>query len=313
MFYQYKYNTENALAVSPSFLIKFPKIHKILASVFLVVYTLFRKVIKMLYQKLLMGDRPYFVAIGSTPAFEAHQHPEIEISYCIDGTYDILCEKGRYSLTAGDFAVVGPMAVHEFPETGGVCKRLTVELGYAFLGDYYEAFPLGCCIFRKNDAEALQTLLAETAVLRDSDAPFSDLAVQGNLYKISALLLEILQGVAGSQLPSRKMADIRKIDKALELIYTSYYTPLTVEQVSASCGYSKSNFCKIFKSITGDTFHNTLNRHRVEIACDLLRSGGLTVEAVAAKTGFTDSKSFCRAFKQITGKTAKEYRKRDDL
>ena len=108
------------------------------------------------------------------------------------------------------------------------------------------------------------------------------------------------------------MSDIRKIDKALEQIYTSYYEPLSVEQVSASCGYSKSNFCKIFKSITGDTFHNTLNRHRVEIACDLLLSGELTVEAVAAKTGFADSKSFCRVFKRITGKTAMQYRKRDD-
>lgn len=266
----------------------------------------------MLYQKLLMGDRPYFVAIGNTPAFEVHQHPEIEISYCMEGSYDIICEKKQYRLTAGDFALIGPMAVHEFPETGGKCKRLTVELGYAFLGAYYEAFPSGCYIFPKKDGENLQKLLAETAVLRESDAPFSDLAIQGNLYKISALFLQTLQSMARGQLQSRKMTDIRKIDKALEQIYNSYYEPLTVEAVSASCGYSKSNFCKIFKNITGDTFHNTLNRHRVEIACDLLLSGELTVETVAAKTGFADSKSFCRVFKRITGQTAGEYRKRDD-
>ncbi len=264
----------------------------------------------MLYQKLLIGNHPYFVAIGSTPAFEMHQHPEIEISYCIEGTYDIVCEKEHYRLTAGDFAVIGPMAVHEFPETGGKCKRLTAELGYAFLGAYYEAFPLGCCIFRKNDAQELQKLLAETAVLRDSDVPFSDLSVQGNLYKISALLLEALQSTEANQTQGKKLSDIRKIDKALEQIYTSYYAPLTVEEVSLSCGYSKSNFCKIFKAITGDTFHNTLNRHRVEIACDLLMSGEFTVEAVAAKTGFADSKSFCRVFKGIMGKTAGEYRKK---
>lgn len=265
----------------------------------------------MLYQKLLIGNRPYFAAIGSTPAFEIHQHPEIEISYCIEGTYDIICQKTHFRLTAGDFAVIGPMAVHEFPQTGKPCKRLTVELGYAFLGDYYEAFPMDCRLFTKSDAEALQALLSETATLCDGDFPFSDLSVQSNLYKICALLLPALQGAADSQQQSRRLSEIRKIDKALEQIYTSYYTPLTVEQVSRSCGYSKSNFCKIFKAITGDTFHNTLNRHRVEIACDLLRSGEFTVEAVAAKTGFSDSKSFCRTFKRITGKTAGEYRKRE--
>ena len=263
----------------------------------------------MLYQKLLIGNRPYFVAIGSTPAFETHQHPEIEISYCMEGSYDIICEKNHYRLNAGDFAVIGPMAVHEFPETGGKCKRLTVELGYAFLGAYYEAFTLtGCQVFRET---GVVELLEETAVLRCSESAFSELALQGNLYKISALLLEALQADA-RQVPSRTLYDLRKIDKALEQIYNSYYEPLTVETVSASCGYSKSNFCKIFKSITGDTFHNTLNRHRIEIACDLLRSGALTVEAVAAKTGFADSKSFCRAFRRITGRTAMAYKKNTD-
>ncbi len=290
----------------PSFLIKFAKIHKMLAPVFFVVYTVFRKVIKMLYQKLLMGDRPYFVAIGNTPAFETHQHPEIEISYCMEGYYDIVCEKKQFRLTAGDFAVIGPMAVHEFPETGGVCKRLTVELGYAFLGAYYEAFTLpGCRVFRETETVAL---LDEIACLRSSDSAFSELSLKGDLYKISALLLQALQKDT-DQAQSRKLYDIRKIDKALEQIYNSYYEPLTVEVVSRSCGYSKSNFCKIFKNITGDTFHNTLNRHRIEIACDLLRSGELTVETVAAKTGFADSKSFCRVFKRMTGQTAGEYKK----
>ena len=268
---------------------------------------------KMLYQKLLIGDRPYFVAIGSTPAFELHQHPEIEISYCIEGTYDIVCEKKHYHLTAGDFAVIGPMVAHEFPETGGVCKRLTVELGYAFLGAYYDAFTLnGCRLFQKGDAPALQTLLEETATLRYSVLAFSDLALQGNLYKISALLLQTLQRAEDNQTQSKKLSDIRKIDKALEQIYTSYYEPLTVETVSAHCGYSQSNFCKIFKNIVGDTFHNTLNRHRIEIACDLLQSGELTVDAVATRTGFADSKSFCRVFKRITGRTAMTYKRKDE-
>ena len=82
-----------------------------------------------------------------------------------------------------------------------------------------------------------------------------------------------------------------------------------VESVSAVCGYSKSNFCKIFKKITGDTFHNTLNRRRVEVACVLLRQTDDPIEKIAQEAGFADIKSFCRVFKNHTGSNAREYRK----
>ena len=109
---------------------------------------------------------------------------------------------------------------------------------------------------------------------------------------------------------NKKLTDVKKIDQALETIYNRYFEPLNVEDISAFCGYSKSNFCKIFKNITGDTFHNTLNRHRIEVACMLLRETNDTVEKFAQETGFSDAKSFCRVFKKLMGKNAGEYRKR---
>jgi AraC-like DNA-binding protein len=102
---------------------------------------------------------------------------------------------------------------------------------------------------------------------------------------------------------------VKKIDIALEAIYNRYNEPLDVESISALCGYSKSNFCKIFKNVTGDTFHNALNLRRVEIACLLLRDSNDTVEDIARDTGFLDSKSFCRVFKNVTNQTAGQYRK----
>ena len=94
-----------------------------------------------------------------------------------------------------------------------------------------------------------------------------------------------------------------------ERIYNCYYMQLNVEDVSTYCGYSKSNFCKIFKEITGETFHNTLNSHRIDVACMLLHDTNYTIEKIAQETGFTDIKSFCRVFKKLKGQNASEYRK----
>lgn len=272
----------------------------------------------MIYQKLLMGSMPYIISVGKASAFEIHRHPEVELSFCMEGTYDIICENKRYSLTSGDLAVILPMVGHEIPSDNGPCKNLTIEVGYTLLGDFFEAFTncnSHCLIYKKNELQdttlykQLLELLMQTAILHSSDSVFDELSAKGNLYKISALLLQMLHSSQTVDAQNRKLTDVKKIDKALAIIYNHYYEPLNIEQISSSCGYSKSNFCKIFKNITGDTFHRTLNRHRIEIACMLLRESNDPIEKIAIETGFSDTKSFCRAFKQFVGASASKYRK----
>ena len=265
-----------------------------------------------------MGNKPYYVCVGKAATFETHRHPEIELSYCMEGAYDIICEKKRYSLSAGDFAVIGPMAAHEFPVNSAASQQMTIELGYTLLGAYFETFTVqkaDCRIYKKSAFQhtvfykQMVNLLEETAALQYSAPSYGELLIKGNLYKISALILQMSCSSQTTDMQSKKLTDVKKIDQALETIYNRYYDPLNVEEVSASCGYSKSNFCKIFKTITGNTFHNTLNQHRVEIACMLLRETNDTIEKIALETGFADAKSFCRVFKSFMGKNAGEYRK----
>jgi len=81
-----------------------------------------------------------------------------------------------------------------------------------------------------------------------------------------------------------------------------------VEDAAAVTGYGKSNFCKIFKNITGETFHDALNRRRVENACFYLRETAVTVTDIAPLTGFSDAKTLCRVFKAVTGMSPGQYR-----
>jgi len=273
----------------------------------------------MLYQKLLIGSNPYFILAGDTSPFGLHRHPEIELSYCAEGEDYIICENKHYSLKKGDFAIVSPMAAHEFPTANIFGKRLTIEVGYVFLGEFFKIFASQnspCILYKKNDLQGhapyseLIALFEETAAINSSNSPFRELLIKGNLYKISALLLQISYDAENNNYQNKNLTVIKNIERALEKIYNNYYEPLSVEDISAFCGYSKSNFCKIFKTITGDTFHNTLNRHRIEVALMLLRETDYTVEKIALETGFADTKSFCRVFKKFMGKSAGEYRKK---
>jgi len=186
------------------------------------------------------------------------------------------------------------------------------------LGEYFETFAsqnISCHFYKKVDLQhdalyqKLELLLKETVSLYYMDSFYDQLSIKGNLYKICALLLQMSGNCIPNNTQKKKLTDIKKIDQALEKIYNYYYEPLSIEEMSEFCGYSKSNFCQIFKNITGDTFHNTLNRHRIEMSCMLLRETNYTIEKISQETGFIDIKSFGRVFKRIMGQNAREYRK----
>ena len=273
----------------------------------------------MLYQKLLVGANPYFVSVGPASAFEVHRHPEIELSYCMKGSFNIIIGKKEYILNEGDLAVVNPMAAHELGEKHTEdCLRLTVDVGPGLLGEQFDLFVSmnhNSILSLKDDGadklyKELAELLDQTADVFDKRPPFYSLTVKGNVYKISATLLQIL--VKGNVQDStlKTLTDIEKIDRAISIIYNQYDEPLDLDSVSALCGYSKSNFCKVFKAITGETFHSMLNRHRVDIACLKLKDSNASVEDIALSVGFTDTKSFCRVFKTITGESSGNYKRR---
>ncbi|MBO5747193.1 MAG: helix-turn-helix domain-containing protein, partial [Clostridia bacterium] len=256
--------------------------------------------------------------------FESHRHHEIEVSFCLEGSYKIACEGKEYTLTEGDFAVIPSMAAHSIPQQEPTASRaLTLELGYALLGEYFNLFfeqGSDCIVVRKSEFQQhwtfceLVNCLKQTALLKENDGTdFAELHIKSSLYKISALLFQLFQERNIINIPTKRTDDVKKIDIALEAIYNRYNEPLDIESISASCGYSKTNLCKIFKNVTGDTFHNALNSRRVEIACILLRESDDTIEEIARKTGFLDSKSFCRVFKGIMNQTAGQYRKMNKL
>ena len=66
---------------------------------------------------------------------------------------------------------------------------------------------------------------------------------------------------------------------------------------------------QLLSRTTNQTFHEFINKHRVEHACALLeKSPGIALDAVAEQSGFNSKPSFNRQFKTIVGKSPSEYR-----
>ncbi len=266
----------------------------------------------MLYQQLLMGSKPYHIGIARMEAFEMHRHPEIEFIYCLNGACSIMVSRRVCRIETGDLMIIGSMTPHEIlPGQDGSCRALVMEAGPVLLGEYFDplakmAFPDP--ILPREGTEELRALFRETAGIMERGEPFYELCVRGNIYKICAFVLQRLMESSPPS-TSKSLSSVSNIEKALELIDSRFNEELSVDYVASVCGYGKSNFCRIFKRITGDTFHNALTRHRIQAAQNLLRETDASVESIAQQTGFADAKSLCRAFRRMTGMTPGAHRK----
>ena len=262
-----------------------------------------------------MGESPYHASIGIMAEFEEHLHPELEFSFCMQGSYSVYSGTQKFTVSEDDISIVGSMVSHGFPKNyDKTCRVLTIEVGPAFLSEYFDLFSKGFSdikVFSLKDKkyDELKKLLYEVAEVCKDRADYPELILKGNLYKICVHILREFADVKDERNAPENSIAIEKIEKSLDYIRKHYNENVTVEKVATLNGYSKSNFCKIFKSITGQTFHNVLNRHRAEKAADLLKYTTLSMEDIASQTGFNDAKSLYRVFRSFTGMSPFNYRR----
>jgi len=82
------------------------------------------------------------------------------------------------------------------------------------------------------------------------------------------------------------------------------YLETMAEQFNLSAKYVSSKF----KEATGENFTDYLNRYRIKVAKELLRSTPLKVNQISEQVGYNHVNVFIRQFKSLEGITPKSYR-----
>lgn len=270
----------------------------------------------MFYQRILTVSSPYAAWIrDASTSYPEHRHADIELHYCTEGSFRITLDKREHTVHKGELLLIPPMVSHELPsqeESDG--RVLTAVLGFSFLREDFAAFsaprnsyPILSSASCAADGGELFALLEETADACWRREPAVELLIRGNLYKIFYYLSSY--PTLPQERGRTRSAPLKNIDRALDLIHREYRSPLSVEKAAAVTGYSISNFCKVFREITGDTFHNALNKYRTEIAAELLVESELSVSEISETVGFSEQKTFCRVFKALKGLSPSTFRR----
>lgn len=106
--------------------------------------------------------------------------------------------------------------------------------------------------------------------------------------------------------PEKIPVDMRR--KIVDTYFRDYDKNLKPAALAKKLDVSIRQLERIVQRYYGMSFKEKLLDTRLEIAKDLLANTSMTVEEIAAKTGFSTASYFCRRFKEKTGCTPSEYR-----
>lgn len=83
---------------------------------------------------------------------------------------------------------------------------------------------------------------------------------------------------------------------------------VAIAEIAAMCNVSVGCFNRLFKEYSGKSPHRYRLDFKIETAKNMLKNGGIPVEAIAETLMFESSSYFCKIFKKKTGLTPAQYK-----
>lgn len=125
---------------------------------------------------------------------------------------------------------------------------------------------------------------------------------------LSALWLQILRNSKGPAQGREQDVHAVRMKHMLAFIHENYHRGINLTQIADAASISKSECQRCFTKTLGVSPVDYLIGYRLEMAAGMLRNQELTVSEAACRCGFSNISYFGKRFKDIYGKTPREYR-----
>lgn len=227
------------------------------------------------------------------------------IHYIISGKGTYHVNNNVYTLSAGDAFLV-------YPNTEVIyCADSSMPWEYAWVGftgsdaamilqatDFTRNTP--CILSAENGAEIQRQILH----IYDARGNGFEHAVEmtGRLYTTLALFIK------NSHQKEAQNSASTYVQKSIEYISANYSYPITVEDIAAYVGVSRSHLFRSFEQVMHQSPKEYLTDFQMKQACYLLEHSSLSITAIANSVGFDNGLYFSKTFHKKKGMSPKEYR-----
>ena len=163
------------------------------------------------------------------------------------------------------------------------------------------------CIQLKPATRWQQKILDTLKRLSDIDTGAAACYEYEILSLLAVLWLELAKNLS---VPDTSVHDptVNRMQAFLRYIQAHYTEELTLDDLAASAGVSKSECLRCFKLSVQDTPYHYLLEYRLQVAAELLTTSMLTIGEVSQAVGFQSQSHFGKLFQERTGFSPKEFR-----
>ena len=135
------------------------------------------------------------------------------------------------------------------------------------------------------------------------------LFIRSGLLKIFALFLRRWDLNSRPESETGDISISMRMQPVLDFIKEQYHTKISNKEMAEKMCMSVYYFCRLFKKLTGYSFHNYLQFLRIDGAVNLLLSTNDSIKQIAYQVGFHDVNYFVKVFKREIGMSPDKYRK----
>ncbi|WP_138493322.1 AraC family transcriptional regulator [Paenibacillus pinistramenti] len=246
---------------------------------------------------------------------DCHWHNEAEFFYVLKGSVMFQVDEELFPVRAGEAVFIdgGDIhAGHAFGTEG--CRFFALVFGTPLLSSAnYDAIQQATVLpFQerkasfprqlspRNDAEArLLNHLDTILELCQQQTPGYEAAVKGHLllmlHAISAEEIACDRSVSNAGAYTR----MERLKKVLLYIQQEYDKPIRLKDLAELIPMSEGQFCRFFKSMTGQTPVDYINSYRIRQAAGMLTQTERKISDIALEVGFDNISYFIRVFRKM--------------
>jgi AraC family transcriptional regulator, activator of mtrCDE len=251
-------------------------------------------------------DLPLTPLAKSLPEY-LHYHNAWELGICHKGHGLFFAGAGIFPFGPGDIMAFSPGQMHLARSMADESQWTFIQ----FMADKLWGQPGGADGFAPQFIRrGIDPLLAEMLLrIRQElimENPDSRLIIKG-LLQAACVIVERAPGesapcVNGDQGPPAELLNV------LASMANSYPSSMTIARYTDASAYSPTHLRRVFKQYLGYSPQDYLIALRVSAACALLSGTDLSIQEIAAQSGFGNISTFNRHFKRNIGESPRRYR-----
>lgn len=247
-----------------------------------------------------------------------HFHDEYELYYLCAGGRFYFIDNQTYLIEPGSIVLINQHQIHKTsPSDSLFHDRILVEFHEASmphlklldidLKAFFNKYE-GVVKLRKEEQLNIENYFQ--TIFHEFDKKQAHYKAQVQL-KLSEMLIYISRILPTHSLPTHNQSPKQqKVNEISDYIASTYYKPLSLNNLANQFFLNKSYLSRIFKEITGFTVNEYIYITKIKKAQELLVNTDWAISKIATSLGYSSLTYFERIFKKYTETTPTRYRKR---